>query len=141
MAKRYLIETFGCQMNFHDSERLAGLLESAGYEPALEPGEADVIVLNTCTVREKAEDKVFSRIGELRDEAAQAGIEPVVAVAGCLAQQEGGDLFRRSRFVDVVVGTQAARRLRIARKAIVVLPTPLRVTRAGRAPPPGYNST
>lgn len=111
MAKRYVIETFGCQMNFHDSERLAGLLESAGYEPALEPGEADVIVLNTCTVREKAEDKVFSRIGELRDEAARAGIEPVVAVAGCLAQQEGGDLFRRSRFVDVVVGTQAAKRL------------------------------
>jgi tRNA-2-methylthio-N6-dimethylallyladenosine synthase len=111
MAKRYLIETFGCQMNFHDSERMAGLLEAAGYEPAEGPGDADVIVLNTCTVREKAADKVFSRIGELREEAAAAGSDPVVAVAGCLAQQEGATLFRRAAFVDVVVGTQAERRL------------------------------
>ncbi|MEW5982447.1 MAG: tRNA (N6-isopentenyl adenosine(37)-C2)-methylthiotransferase MiaB [Acidobacteriota bacterium] len=111
MAKRYLIETFGCQMNFHDSERLAGLLEAAGYEPAVAASDADVIVLNTCTVREKAEDKVFSRIGELREEAEVAGAAPVVAVAGCLAQQEGAALFRRSPFVDVVVGTQAAKRL------------------------------
>jgi tRNA-2-methylthio-N6-dimethylallyladenosine synthase len=111
MAKRYLIETYGCQMNFHDSERLAGLLEAAGYEAATEPSEADVIVLNTCTVREKAEEKVFSRIGELRDEAARSGADPVVAIAGCLAQQEGPALFRRSPFVDVVVGTQAAKRL------------------------------
>ncbi len=111
MAKRYLIETFGCQMNFHDSERLAGLLEAAGYEEAATPSEADVIVLNTCTVREKAEEKVFSRIGELRDDARRAGTTPIVAVAGCLAQQEGAGLFRRSPFVDVVVGTQAAKRL------------------------------
>lgn len=111
MAKRYLIETFGCQMNFHDSERLAGLLEAAGYEEAATPSEADVIVLNTCTVREKAEEKVFSRIGELRDDAQRAGTTPIVAVAGCLAQQEGAGLFRRSPFVDVVVGTQAAKRL------------------------------
>ncbi|MCX6553341.1 MAG: tRNA (N6-isopentenyl adenosine(37)-C2)-methylthiotransferase MiaB [Acidobacteria bacterium] len=111
MAKRYLIETFGCQMNFHDSERMAGLLEAAGYEPAAAPAEADVIVLNTCTVREKAEDKVFSRIGELRQEAEAAGVQPVVAVAGCLAQQEGATIFRRSPFVDVVVGTQAEKHL------------------------------
>ena len=111
MARRYLIETFGCQMNFHDSERMAGLLEAAGYEPAEGPGDADVIVLNTCTVREKAEDKVLSRIGELRVEANAARIDPIVAVTGCLAQQEGGALFRRSPFVDVVVGTQAEKRL------------------------------
>ena len=111
MAQRYLIETFGCQMNFHDSERMAGLLEAAGYEPADAPSEADVIVLNTCTVREHAEDKVFSRIGELRAEARSTGTDPVVAVAGCLAQQEGADLFKRSPFVDVVVGTQAGKRL------------------------------
>lgn len=98
-------------MNFHDSERLAGLLEAAGYEEAATPSEADVIVLNTCTVREKAEEKVFSRIGELRDDARRAGTTPIVAVAGCLAQQEGAGLFRRSPFVDVVVGTQAAKRL------------------------------
>ena len=111
MARRYLIETFGCQMNFHDSERMAGLLEAAGYEPAGEPADADVVVLNTCTVREKAEDKVLSRIGELRGEARPGGEPPVIAVAGCMAQQEGAALFRRARAVDVVVGTMAERRL------------------------------
>jgi tRNA-2-methylthio-N6-dimethylallyladenosine synthase len=111
MARRYLIETFGCQMNFHDSERMAGLLESAGFEPASEPSEADVIVLNTCTVREKAEDKVLSRIGELRGETRHRGESPVIAVAGCMAQQDGAALFRRARSVDVVVGTMAERRL------------------------------
>jgi len=111
MARRYLIETFGCQMNFHDSERMAGLLEAAGYEAATSVTEADVVILNTCTVRERAEDKVVSRIGEIRVESEEAGREPVVAVAGCLAQQEGASLFRRSPYVDVVVGTQAEKRL------------------------------
>ena len=111
MSRRYLIETFGCQMNFHDSERMAGLLEAAGYEPASDTADADVIVLNTCTVREKAEDKVLSRIGELRSETRPAGGSPVIAVAGCMAQQEGAVLFKRSRSVDVVVGTMAERRL------------------------------
>jgi tRNA-2-methylthio-N6-dimethylallyladenosine synthase len=111
MAQRYVIETFGCQMNFHDSERMAGLLESAGYEAAGDPSEADVIVVNTCAVREKAEDKIFSRIGELRAEASSNDRHPVVAVVGCLAQQEGKALFRRSPFIDVVVGTQAEKRL------------------------------
>jgi len=87
MARRYLIETYGCQMNFHDSERMAGLLESAGFERADTPADADVIVLNTCTVRERAEDKVFSRIGELRADALASGADPIVAVTGCLAQQ------------------------------------------------------
>jgi len=111
MPRRYLIETFGCQMNFHDSERMAGLLESAGYEPASGPADADVIVLNTCTVREKAEDKVLSRIGEIRSGAGPGVQNPVIAVAGCLAQQEGTAMFRRARSVDVVVGTMAARQL------------------------------
>ena len=111
MARRYLIETFGCQMNFHDSERMAGLLESAGYEPADDVADADVVILNTCTVREKAEDKVVSRIGEIRVESEHLGREPLVAVAGCLAQQEGSILFKRSPYVDVVVGTQAEKRL------------------------------
>jgi tRNA-2-methylthio-N6-dimethylallyladenosine synthase len=111
MAKRYLIETFGCQMNVHDSERMAGLLEAAGYEPAAGPSDADVIVLNTCSVREKAEDKVFSRIGELRAEADPGRPAPLMAVAGCLAQQDGAAIFRRARSVDVVVGTRAERLL------------------------------
>src|SRR5512136_3130202 len=100
MARKYLIETFGCQMNFHDSERMAGLLEAAGYEPTSEAADADVIVLNTCTVREKAEDKVLSRIGELRLESGPGGQTPVIAVAGCLAQQDGAAMFRRARSVD-----------------------------------------
>ncbi len=111
MSRRYLIETFGCQMNFHDSERMAGLLEAAGFEPASGPADADVIVLNTCTVREKAEDKVLSRIGELRVDGRPASQGPVIAVAGCLAQQDGAAMFRRSRAVDVVVGTRAERKL------------------------------
>jgi tRNA-2-methylthio-N6-dimethylallyladenosine synthase len=110
MARRYLIETFGCQMNVHDSERMAGLLEAAGYEPASGTADADVVVLNTCTVREKAEDKVLSRIGEIRAEARPGGEAPVIALAGCMAQQDGAAIFRRSR-VDVVVGTMAERRL------------------------------
>jgi tRNA-2-methylthio-N6-dimethylallyladenosine synthase len=113
MARRYLIETFGCQMNTHDSERMAGLLESAGYQPASDLADADIVVLNTCSVREKAEDKVVSRIGEIRAECESLGREPLVAVAGCLAQQEGATLFKRSPYVDVVVGAQAERRLPI----------------------------
>src|SRR5688500_19970869 len=66
MAKKYLIETFGCQMNFHDSERMAGLLDQAGYEPTQEDMDADVIVINTCSVREHAEEKLYTRLGELR---------------------------------------------------------------------------
>jgi len=100
-------------MNAHDSERMAGLLESAGYEPAAEVADADVVILNTCTVREKAEDKVVSRIGEIRAESDSLGRVPVVAVAGCMAQQEGAALFRRSPYVNVVVGTQAEKRLPI----------------------------
>ena len=113
MSRRYLIETFGCQMNFHDSERMAGLLESAGYELTSEVADADVVILNTCSVREKAEAKVVSRIGEIRAESEHLGREPLVAVAGCLAQQEGSTFFRRSPYVDVVVGTQAEKRLPI----------------------------
>src|SRR5919108_226832 len=89
MAKKYLIETFGCQMNFHDSERMAGLLEQAGYEPTMEETDADVIVINTCSVREHAEEKLYTRLGELRVLQSETGRDAIVAVAGCVAQQEG----------------------------------------------------
>ncbi|MEI6669987.1 MAG: tRNA (N6-isopentenyl adenosine(37)-C2)-methylthiotransferase MiaB [Acidobacteriota bacterium] len=111
MSRTYLIETFGCQMNFHDSERMSGLMEAAGYQRTSEVDEADVVILNTCTVREKAEDKVVSRIGEIRAASIELGREPVVAVTGCLAQMDGATLFRRSPYVDIVVGTQAEKRL------------------------------
>ena len=110
--KRYLIETFGCQMNVHDSERMAGLLEQAGYEPTDDAADADVVVINTCSVREHAEDKLYTRLGELRVLRAETGHNPIVAVAGCVAQQEGKTILARAPGVtDVVVGTQAIRRL------------------------------
>ena len=112
MAKKYLIETFGCQMNVHDSERMAGLLEQAGFEATDEAADADVVVINTCSVRERAEEKLYTRLGELRMMASELGHDPVVAVAGCVAQQEGEAIFKRSAGVaDIVVGTQAIRRL------------------------------
>jgi tRNA-2-methylthio-N6-dimethylallyladenosine synthase len=112
MARKYLIETFGCQMNVHDSERMAGLLEQAGYESTQEAEDADVVVINTCSVRERAEEKLYTRLGELRMMAAEQGHDPIVAVAGCVAQQEGEAIFKRSPGVaDVIVGTQAIRRL------------------------------
>jgi tRNA-2-methylthio-N6-dimethylallyladenosine synthase len=108
---KYLIETHGCQMNVHDSERMAGLLEQAGYEPTRDDSDADVIVINTCSVRERAEEKLFTRLGELRQQAIEQGSRPVVAVAGCVAQQEGSALLARSNAVDVVIGTQNIKRL------------------------------
>jgi tRNA-2-methylthio-N6-dimethylallyladenosine synthase len=111
MARKYLIETFGCQMNFHDSERMAGLLEQAGYEPTEHEEEADVLLLNTCSVREHAAEKLFSRLGELKPVAGAEDQSPLVAVAGCVAQQEGKSILRRAPHVSVIVGTQAARQL------------------------------
>ena len=96
MARKYLIETFGCQMNVHDSERMAGLLEQAGFEATDDALNADVVVINTCSVRERAEDKLYTRLGELRQMAAEQGHNPIVAVAGCVAQQEGEAIARRA---------------------------------------------
>jgi tRNA-2-methylthio-N6-dimethylallyladenosine synthase len=112
VARKYLIETFGCQMNVHDSERMAGLLEQAGYEATDEAADADVVVINTCSVRERAEEKLYTRLGELRQLASESGQHPIVAIAGCVAQQEGDAIVERSPGVaDVIVGTQAIRRL------------------------------
>ena len=112
MARKYLIETYGCQMNVHDSERMAGLLEQAGFESTNNAQDADVVVINTCSVRERAEDKLYTRLGELRQLAAEQGHNPIVAVAGCVAQQEGEAIARRAPGVaDVIVGTQAIRHL------------------------------
>jgi tRNA-2-methylthio-N6-dimethylallyladenosine synthase len=129
VAKKYLIETFGCQMNFHDSERMAGLLDQAGYEPTLEDAEADVIVINTCSVRERAEEKLYSRLGELRVLENETGQKPVVAVAGCVAQQEGQSLLKKSNghVIDVIVGTQQLKML------------PVLVDRASESAAPGIN--
>jgi tRNA-2-methylthio-N6-dimethylallyladenosine synthase len=111
VARKYYVETFGCQMNYHDSERIAGLLERDGYEPAADETSADVVVLNTCSVRERAEEKLYSRLGEIR--LATAGREEPVAVAvtGCVAQQEGERLLRRAPFIDAIAGTQSLKHL------------------------------
>ena len=111
MSRKYFIETYGCQMNVHDSERMAGLLDQAGYEPTVDDRDADVVVINTCSVRERAEEKLFTRLGELKQRALEEGSRPIVAVAGCVAQQEGDRILRRSSAVDVVIGTQNIRRL------------------------------
>jgi tRNA-2-methylthio-N6-dimethylallyladenosine synthase len=111
MSRKYLIETHGCQMNVHDAERMAGLLEQAGYEATSDEVDADVIVINTCSVRERAEEKLFTRLGEIRQNALESGDRPIVAVAGCVAQQEGAAILERSSAVDVILGTQTIKRL------------------------------
>jgi len=99
-------------MNVHDSERMAGLLEQAGFEATDEAADADLVVINTCSVRERAEEKLYTRLGELRRLALDHGHDPIVAVAGCVAQQEGGAILERSPGVaDVILGTRAIRRL------------------------------
>jgi tRNA-2-methylthio-N6-dimethylallyladenosine synthase len=107
MSKKYFIETFGCQMNVHDSERMAGLLDRAGYTPAETDADADVLVINTCSVREHAEEKLYTRLGEIRVLGEETGRARVVAVAGCVAQQEGQALLKKTngKLIDVVVGT------------------------------------
>jgi tRNA-2-methylthio-N6-dimethylallyladenosine synthase len=111
VARKYLIETFGCQMNFHDSERLSGLLESEGYEATADEGAADVFVINTCSVRERAQDKLYTRLGEIRELTAGRVDRPLVAVTGCVAQQEGRALLRRDPSIDVIAGTQSLKHL------------------------------
>ncbi len=108
---KYFIETYGCQMNVHDSERMAGLLEASGYTPAPSEDEADVVVINTCSVREKAEEKLYTRLGDLKGRARLTGRTPTIVVAGCVAQQEGKRLQERSPQIDVVIGTQRQQQL------------------------------
>ncbi|MEP0774854.1 MAG: tRNA (N6-isopentenyl adenosine(37)-C2)-methylthiotransferase MiaB [Acidobacteriota bacterium] len=100
----YYVETWGCQMNVLDSQQLAGVLESRGLQPAGEPGTADVVLLNTCSVREKAVQKVLSRLGELHKLRLQGGNPKVVGLCGCVAEQEGARLLARSRVLSFVLG-------------------------------------
>jgi tRNA-2-methylthio-N6-dimethylallyladenosine synthase len=98
------VKSFGCQMNVYDGERMAEMLGAQGMTAAASGIEADLVVLNTCHIREKAVDKVYSDIGRLvRDD----GTRPMIAVAGCVAQAEGAQISRRARTVDIVVGPQA----------------------------------
>jgi tRNA-2-methylthio-N6-dimethylallyladenosine synthase len=110
MKPRVYIETFGCQMNVADTERAATGLRSSGYDLCDSVDEADVVLLNTCSVREKAERKVYTRIGEVR--AARPGKQDVlVGVMGCVAQLEGASIFNHAPSVDMVIGTRATDRI------------------------------
>ncbi|MFI9386934.1 tRNA (N6-isopentenyl adenosine(37)-C2)-methylthiotransferase MiaB [Kutzneria sp. NPDC052558] len=104
MTRSYEIRTFGCQMNVHDSERLAGMLEDAGYTPVPEGGAADLVVFNTCAVRENADNKLYGTLGHMRP-LKTANPDMQVAVGGCLAQKDRGDIVQRAPWVDVVFGT------------------------------------
>ena len=109
---KYFIETYGCQMSVHDSERMAGLLESAGYDRTEVDTDADLVVINTCSVRERAEGQLYTRLGYIKEMARELGRDPIVAVTGCVAQQEGNKLIARSEgLVDVVIGTQQVKML------------------------------
>ena len=123
--KRVFIRTYGCQMNVYDSDRMADVLRPLGYALSDSPEQADLIVLNTCHIRERASEKVYSELGRLRDlkdERRRDGADLTIAVAGCVAQAEGEEIVRRQPAVDIVVGPQAYHRLpellaRAARKS------------------------
>jgi len=103
MAETYYIKTFGCQMNEHDSQRLTAILEEEGYTAARLPGEADLVLLNTCSVRHNPENKVYSLLGALRP-IKRNRPSMIVGVAGCVAQQEGERILEREKCVDLVFG-------------------------------------
>lgn len=106
--KRFYIETFGCQMNVHDSEKVVGTLERRGYEMVETPEAADLVLYNTCSIRDKAEQKVFQRLNQFKRE---AGAGKVFGVLGCVAQQEGERIFERAPHVSLVVGSASYTKL------------------------------
>jgi tRNA-2-methylthio-N6-dimethylallyladenosine synthase len=114
LAKSLFIKTYGCQMNVYDSARMAEALGPLGYAPAAGPEAADMVILNTCHIREKAAEKVFSELGRLRGAKAERrrlGANMIIAVAGCVAQAEGAEILRRAPYVDIVLGPQTYHRL------------------------------
>ncbi|MBZ9895803.1 tRNA (N6-isopentenyl adenosine(37)-C2)-methylthiotransferase MiaB [Mesorhizobium sp. BR1-1-6] len=113
-AKKVFVKTYGCQMNVYDSQRMTDALAADGYTATQTVGEADLVLLNTCHIREKAAEKVYSELGRIREmkaERAAAGRELLIGVAGCVAQAEGAEIIRRSPAVDLVIGPQTYHRL------------------------------
>src|SRR6516165_699126 len=127
-ARKLYVKSFGCQMNVYDSRRMADTLAPHGYVETATVEDADLVILNTCHIREKAVEKVYSELGRIRKlkEAAQSDDRSMtVAVAGCVAQAEGEEILRRAPVVDLVVGPQSYHRLpalidRLAREGRVV---------------------
>src|SRR3989344_2808909 len=111
MARKLFIKTFGCQMNEYDSARMADVLAAShGLEPTDDPAQADVLLLNTCSIREKAQEKVFSQLG-MWHELKTARPNLIIGVGGCVASQEGAAIIRRAPYVDMVFGPQTLHRL------------------------------
>jgi tRNA-2-methylthio-N6-dimethylallyladenosine synthase len=106
-GKSFFIETFGCQMNDHDSEKVAGVLQGRGYHPVETPSQADLVLYNTCSIREKAAQKVFARLGDWKT----LSDGKIIGVLGCLAQQEGEEIFERAPWVSLVCGSASYRKL------------------------------
>ncbi|MEA2995652.1 MAG: tRNA-2-methylthio-N6-dimethylallyladenosine synthase, partial [Alphaproteobacteria bacterium] len=113
-TRKLHIKSYGCQMNVYDSQRMTDMMAQAGFAETSSPEDADLIVLNTCHIREKAAEKVYSELGRIRklkESAAEGGRKLVVAVAGCVAQAEGEEIIRRAPVVDLVFGPQNYHRL------------------------------
>ena len=109
LSKKVFIKTYGCQMNVYDSTRMTDVLVAAGYQTAATPDEADLVILNTCHIREKASEKVFSELGRLHKIQKQRPQKPLrLAVAGCVAQAEGDEIQRRAPYVSLVFGVWVA---------------------------------
>ena len=112
--KKVFVKTYGCQMNVYDSERMRDVLVPLGYAETPSPEEADLVILNTCHIREKAAEKVYSELGKIRkmkQARTEQGAEMLIAVAGCVAQAEGEEIVRRAPAVDMVFGPQTYHRL------------------------------
>ncbi len=130
MGKKYFIKTFGCQMNFNDSERIKGILKTLGYEPTDNWEEADLILLNTCTIREKPDQKVLSHIGEYK-KVKERNPNALIAVAGCLAQRAGWELVKKAPVIDMMFSSfnmhqlpELINRAQAGYKAISILDSP-----------------
>ena len=112
--RKLFVKSYGCQMNVYDATRMADVLAPEGYDETTEIAEADLVILNTCHIRERASEKVFSELGKIREikiDRAAAGRETMIAVAGCVAQAEGKEILRRQKAVDLVIGPQSYHRL------------------------------
>ncbi|HSZ10699.1 MAG TPA: tRNA (N6-isopentenyl adenosine(37)-C2)-methylthiotransferase MiaB [Rhizomicrobium sp.] len=113
-TKKLFVKTYGCQMNAYDSQRMTDLLAPLGYAPSDVPDDADMVILNTCHIREKAAEKVYSELGrlkKLKTQKAETGAQMLIAVAGCVAQAEGAEIVARQDAVDIIVGPQSYHRL------------------------------
>lgn len=112
--KKVFVKSYGCQMNAYDSERMMKSLAAMRYRQVDEPEQADMVILNTCHIREKAAEKLFSDLGrfyQMKQARQKAGQQSILTVAGCVAQAEGEEIQRRAPYVDIVVGPQAYHRL------------------------------